>query len=171
VQDLDEEESFDLVYARFLLSHLPDPAAALHRMRRAVKPSGRVVVEDIDIGTHTHWPPSTAFARYIELYAATARARGVDSSIGPRLPSLLIDAGLENVDVSISVPVFLAGAGKTIARLTLSNIADAAIAAGFTNRAEIDRLLGELAAHETEPRSIQSTPQVFQAVGHRPPNG
>jgi hypothetical protein len=81
---------------------------------------------------------------------------------------LLIDAGLEDVHVSISMPVFRAGEGKTIARLTLSNIADAAIAAGLTNRAEVDRLLAELAEHETDPGSIQSTAQVFQAVGRRP---
>ncbi len=165
VEDLDKEGSFDIAYSRFLLSHLLDPADALQRMRRAVRPLGRVVVEDIDIAAHAHWPPSTAFQRYIELYAAAGRARGVDPSIGPRLPALLIDAGIEEVEVSISMPVFRAGEGKTIARLTLLNIAEAAIAAGLTNHAEVDRLLAELAKHETDPRSIQSTAQVFQAIG------
>jgi ubiquinone/menaquinone biosynthesis C-methylase UbiE len=171
IEDLDEERSFDIAYTRFLLSHLPDPADALRRMRRAVRPLGRVVVEDIDIAAHVHWPPSTAFQRYIELYALTGRARGVDPSIGPRVAALLIDAGLEDVEVSISMPVFRAGEAKTIARLTLSNIAGAAIAGGFTNRAEVDRLLAELAEHETDPRSIQSTAQVFQAIGRRSESG
>jgi 2-polyprenyl-3-methyl-5-hydroxy-6-metoxy-1,4-benzoquinol methylase len=39
-EDLDEEASFDIAYARFLLSHLPDPADALRRMRRG-RPSIR----------------------------------------------------------------------------------------------------------------------------------
>ena len=167
-EDLNEEASFDIAYSRFVLSHLSDPAGALRRMRRAVRPSGRIVVEDIDITTHAYWPPSTAFQRYIELYAATGRARGVDPVIGPRLAALLIDAGLEDVEVSISMPVFRTGEGKTIARLTLANIADAAISVGLTDREEVDRLLVELSAHEVDPRSIQSTAQVFQAIGRCP---
>jgi len=168
VEDLDDDGSFDIAYARFLLSHLSDPAGALRRMARAVRRSGWVVVEDIDITAHVHWPPSAAFQRYVELYVAAGRTRGADPTIGPRLAALLIDAGLEDVEVSISMPTFRAGEGKTIARLTLSNIADAAIAAGLTNREEIDRLLAELAVHEADSRSIQSTAQVFQAIGRRP---
>jgi len=167
-ENLDDEDGFDIAYARFVLSHLRVPERALRRMRRAVRRSGKIIVEDIDITTHAYWPPSAAFHRYIELYAATGRARGVDPVIGPRLAAMLIDAGLENVEVSISMPVFRDGEGKTIARLTLSNIADAAISAGLTDRAEVDRLLAELASHEADPRSIQSTAQVFQAIGRCP---
>jgi SAM-dependent methyltransferase len=159
---------YDLVYARFLLSHLSDPAAVLLRMREALRPGGRVVVEDIDITSHSHWPPCPAFNRYIEIYSATAQAHGADSSIGPRLPALLVDAGFADVDVAISMPLFREGEGKSIARITLANIADAAIAAQFTTRAEVDELLAGLARHEADPRSIQSAAQAFQCVGVRP---
>lgn len=169
VEDLDQEAAFDIVYARFLLSHLADPVDVLRRMCRAVRPRGRVVVEDIDITAHAHWPSSAAFRRYVELYAATGRARGGDPNIGPRLPALMLDAGLEDVEVSISMPVSRVGEGKTVARLTLLNIADAAIAAGLTDREEVDGLLNELIRHENDPRSIQSTAQVFQVVGTRRP--
>ncbi|UZR29535.1 methyltransferase domain-containing protein [Methylococcus mesophilus] len=168
IEEVDEDGAFDLVYARFLLSHLPDPRDALRRMCRAVRPFSRVVVEDIDISAHVHWPPSAAFRRYVELYTATALARGADPGIGPRLPALLIDAGLEDVEVAVSMPVFRQGEGKTVARITLSNIAESAIAVGLTCREEIDRLLGDLAGHEADPRSIQSTAQVFQVIGRRP---
>ena len=49
--DITETEpgaGFDLVHARFLLTHLADPAAAVARMRRALRPGGIIVVEDID---------------------------------------------------------------------------------------------------------------------------
>ncbi len=156
---------YDLIYSRFLLSHLADPAEVLLRMRAALRPAGLIVIEDIDITTHSHWPPSHAFRRYIEIYSATARAHGADSSIGPRLPALLVDAGFADVQVAISMPVFRVGEGKSIARITLENIADAAIAGEFSTRAEIDDLLHELARHEADPRSIQTAAQAFQCVG------
>lgn len=167
-EELDEANAFDVVYSRFLLSHLSDPMAALRRMVRALRPGGRIVVEDIDITAHVGWPPSRAFERYVELYAASATARGADPSIGPQLPAMCVDAGLANVDVAISMPVFRSGEGKSIARRTLANIADAAIESGLADREEIDGLLAALEVHEGDPRSIQSTAQVFQVVGTRP---
>jgi SAM-dependent methyltransferase len=171
VEELEEERSFDMVYARFLLSHLPDPAGTLRRMLKAVRPGGRVVIEDIDIGTHVYWPINTSFQRYIDLYVEAGRKKGVDPDIGPRLPGLMVDAGFEDIDVSISMPVFLSGEGKSIARLTLADIADTVIELGLCNRSEIDQLLSELHAYETDPKSIQSTAQVFQVIGHRSGRG
>jgi len=168
VEDLDQEGVFDLVYARFLLSHLSDPAAVLKRIRKALKPSGRIVIEDIDISVHAHWPPCPSFERYMALYAATARARGANPRIGPSLAALLIDAGFKEVEVSISMPVFRTGEGKSIARLTLANIAEAAIATGLAQAAEIKALASDLARHEADPRSIQSTAQIFQVIGLGP---
>lgn len=168
VEDLAETGAYDVIYGRFVLSHLADPADALRRMRVAARPGGLIVAEDIDITAHAHWPASAAFRRYIELYAATARARGADSCIGPRLASLFIDAGLAEVSIAINMPVFREGEEKSIARITLENIAEAAIASGLTSGAEIDQLLDALAEHEADPRSIQSTAQLFQCTGRCP---
>lgn len=170
VENLDEDRSYDIVYSRFLMSHLPDPLNALRRMRRAVRPTGMIVVEDIDITAHVHWPRNRAFDRYIELYKATGRVRGANPTIGPRLAGMLVEIGLTDVDVSISMPIFRSGEGKSIARLTLVNIAGAAIEAGLTTGDEVDQLLAELELHEADPRSIQSTAQVFQVTGRRPRN-
>ena len=167
-EELAEVAAYDIACARFLLSHLADPARVLQGIRRAIRPGGRVVLEDIDIAMHVHWPPSPAFQRYVELYLRTAAMRGADPRIGPRLHVLLCDAGFELVDIAISMPVFHESEGKSIARLTLASIADTAIAAGLTDRHEVGRLIRELRAHEENPQSIQSTAQVFQLIGRAP---
>ena len=77
----------DLVYARFLLSHLRSPEAGLLRLRDTARPGGTLVVEDVDFPGHFCHPPSAAFARYVELYQQVARHRGGDPAIGPRLPA------------------------------------------------------------------------------------
>lgn len=161
---LDESGRYDLVYARFLLSHLSDPAAMLAKMLQATEPGGVVVVEDIDIAHHTHWPPCPAFLRYIEIYQATARLRGADPDIGPRLPALAIGAGAEVTDVSLSMPVFLSGEGKSVARLTLASIADVAIGSGITQKSEVGELLAALEEHEADPCSLQSIAQICQVI-------
>lgn len=164
---LAEEGAFDIAYARFLLSHLPDPRGVLLKMKRALKPGGWLVIEDIDIHNHCFWPENPSFRRYIELYAEAGRRRGVDAGIGPGLAGMFVDAGLENIEVSISMPVFISGEGKSIARITLREIAEAVIASGLSTREEIESLIGELLAFERDPKSIQSTAQVFQVMGMR----
>ena len=42
------QEEFDLVYARFLLSHLSEPENCLAAMVEACRPGGTIVIEDTD---------------------------------------------------------------------------------------------------------------------------
>lgn len=51
-------ERFDLVYARFLLTHLSDPAETVARLVARLEPGGRLVVEDIDCLGHFCYPES-----------------------------------------------------------------------------------------------------------------
>ena len=62
--DAEIDEQFDLVYARFLLTHLAEPATALAAMVNLVRPGGMLAVEDIDIAGQFCHPPSAAFENY-----------------------------------------------------------------------------------------------------------
>ena len=77
---------YDLVYARFVLSHLTDPARALRNLVDQLAPGGALVVEDIDFTGHFCYPDSPAFWRYVEWYTHAVQSRGGDPNIGPRLP-------------------------------------------------------------------------------------
>jgi hypothetical protein len=46
-----EPEAFDLVFARKVLEHLPDPGSALRRMYAAVRQVGWLLVEDTDLAS------------------------------------------------------------------------------------------------------------------------
>jgi ubiquinone/menaquinone biosynthesis C-methylase UbiE len=78
--------AFDLVYARFLLTHLDDPSHAVAAFYRYLRPGGLVIVEDIDFNGYFTYPESEAFQRYKELYCKVVSRRGGDPNIGPRLP-------------------------------------------------------------------------------------
>lgn len=60
-----EEASFDLVYARMVLMHLPDADKHLDTMLRALVPGGWLLVQDVDLAylespgsKHITWPQS-----------------------------------------------------------------------------------------------------------------
>ena len=159
---------FDAVYARFLLTHLRDPGACVSRMRDAVKPGGVVIVEDVDFSGHFSYPESAAHRRYVQLYSQTVRARGGDPDIGPRLPVLLQDAGLERIGMSVVQPAGLEGEVKLLDPITMENIAASVLDAGFATAHEVESLVTELYRFAREGRTVVSVPRVVQAWGHRP---
>ncbi len=168
VHDTVGEAIFDVVYARFVLTHLRDPATALAGMHAALRPGGVVVVEDIDSTGHFCYPDHAAVRRYIELYVAVVRKRGGDPNIGLRLPGLLLDAGFDRVQMHVVQPAGLEGEVKILNPMTLESIADAVIAEKLASRDEIDRLVAELYELARDQRVMLSSPRIVQAWGYHP---
>ncbi len=158
---------FDLVHARFVLTHLANPAQALARMRGALRSGGVIVLEDIDCRGCFCYPESAAFWRFVQLYTETVRRKGGDANIGPRLPALLVQTGLENVQLNVVQPAGTDGEVKLIPPLTMENIADAALAEGLASRTEIDQLVAELYEFAHTPGTLGSLPRVVEAWGYQ----
>jgi SAM-dependent methyltransferase len=161
-------DRFDVVYARFLLTHLPDPGEALTNLCGQLAPGGTLIAEDIDCTGHFCEPDSPAFSRYVELYITTVQGRGCDPNIGPRLPGLLRDAGLDGIGVTVVQPAGIAGEVKLIAPLTLEAIADAVLAAGLATVEELGELVDELYAFAEQDGTLMGIPRVVQAWGRKP---
>jgi ubiquinone/menaquinone biosynthesis C-methylase UbiE len=58
-----DDDLYDLVHARFLLTHLPDPSLALAQMYGWLAPGGALVVVDIDCTGHFCHPDNPVFRR------------------------------------------------------------------------------------------------------------
>jgi hypothetical protein len=162
------DAEYDVAYARFLLTHVSDPSSVLAKMVRAVKPGGLVVVEDIDFSGHFSHPENEAFQRYQALYCESVHRRGGDPNIGPRLPGLLLDAGCEEVAMTVVQPAGMEGEVKLISPITMENIADAVIAESLATKEEIDGVVAELYAFAKDPGTVMSVPRIVQAWGRRP---
>jgi SAM-dependent methyltransferase len=89
-----EDESFDLVYCRFLLEYLPDKQRAVGELARVCRTGGTVLLQDLDGQLVGHYPPDEQLerqlARALELLATT----GFDPYVGSKLRFLLDGAGL-----------------------------------------------------------------------------
>jgi SAM-dependent methyltransferase len=168
IRTQDAGPGFDVVYSRFLLTHLDDPARAVDAFRRHVRPGGLAIIEDTDFSGHFTYPPSTASRRYHELYGAVVRGRGGDPDIGPRLPILLADGGFEEVGVTAVQPIGTRGEVKLLNPITMENIADAVLRDGLASREEVDAVIRELHEFAEDPRTVAGLPRVVQAWGRRP---
>lgn len=151
VQQLDirtddlEPDSYDLVHCRFLLTHLPDPGAAVRRMAAALRPGGMLIAEEIDIGVVCyggHPDAEWATALYRRQFDALKAAGIADLFLGRALPGLLVDQGLELVGGDAEAPVARHGdVPFTGHRLALEALAPGSITAGCLTEDEHARVL------------------------------
>ncbi len=162
------EEQYDVVYARFVLTHLRDPEGGVEVMRRALRPGGRLVVEDIDFRGSFCDPENADFRRYEEIYVETARRNGGDPHIAVRLPSMLVAAGFRGVQPHVVQPAALDGEVKLLPALTLENIAATAMRHGVATGAEVDRLVDALYAVARDPGTFVGNPRMVQVWGTKP---
>jgi SAM-dependent methyltransferase len=167
IDELRSAPEFDLVYSRFLLTHLSEPTPAVDTMRQALRPGGFIALEDIDFAGHFCHPDCPAFSRYVELYTKTAVRRGGDPHIGPKLPGMLLDAGFERVGMHVVHPAGIDGDVKLLNPITMENIADAVITARLASRSEVDEILAGLYQCARDGRTVMSTARVVQTWGRR----
>lgn len=164
---LDVDSVYDLVYARFLLTHLPERQVVVRQMVRATKPGGVIVLEDLNHEAIVCYPPCAALDRYIKLYNQVASLKGADPEVGPKLPELLRQAGGQAIQVQVVQPSFLDGDAKRIHQITLENISEAVIAGGLASAAEVASSIAELEAFAQNPHTLICFPRIFQVWGHR----
>ena len=89
----DEWGTFDVAHARFVLEHVPDPAAVVRELVRAVRPGARVVLEDDSHEIFRLWPEPPGFSLLWRCYLRTYDRVGNDPLVGHRLVCLLHEAG------------------------------------------------------------------------------
>lgn len=92
-----EMGSFDFAHTRFLLEHLPNPAQAVSEMIKALKPGGRIFLEDDDHNTVTLFPEPAGFPTLWAAYMDSYVEAGNDPFIGRKLTKLLHDQGIRNI--------------------------------------------------------------------------
>ncbi len=93
----DEWETFDVAHTRFLLEHVPQPLEIVRAMVRAVRPGGRIILEDDDHDLLRLWPEPQGLGALWQAYMRSYEHLGNDPIVGRRLVSLLAEAGAQPV--------------------------------------------------------------------------
>ncbi|WP_417391820.1 methyltransferase domain-containing protein [Gimesia sp.] len=167
-REISTAPEYDLVYSRFLLTHLQEPVTAVRLFLKQLRPTGYLVLEDIDFSGSFAYPVSPAFRKFFDLYNSVVRHRGGDPNMGQRLPGIVQDCGLQDLNVSVVQPMGLQGEVKLLNGLTMENIADAVLEDDLASPAEIDEIVKELNDYAADPRTLAGVPRVVQVWGRLP---
>lgn len=167
VQSFSNEYHYDIIYSRFLLTHLSNPHTILQQMFNLLKPGGRMIIEDIEFSGHFSYPICSAFQQYVQTYQKVVKQKGGDPDIGPKLPHLLKEVGLKNVKLNVAQPVFMEGKGKLMAQITMEKITESILEEQILSSVEISEIVSELEKFTQNPNTIISLPRIFQVWGSK----
>ena len=166
VRDALPSAEFDLIHARLLLEHLPERDAVMPKLVEALRPGGRLVIEDVDyvsgIPVSDLGAPQHARSQSIRLQEFARQ--GVDHNLGRQLPARLRAAGL--TDVGNEGRVWLMEGGSPGARwfkLSMQHLRSRLVGAGKLSDDEVDRML----ALFDDPDWSALSPIIMAAWGHR----
>ncbi|MBI5247441.1 MAG: class I SAM-dependent methyltransferase [Elusimicrobia bacterium] len=85
---------YDLIFARWVFLFLPEPLKHLRKLARALKPGGRIAIQDYHRESMRLYPTPPDWNELFAADVAFFKTQGGDASIGGRLPELYRDAGL-----------------------------------------------------------------------------
>jgi SAM-dependent methyltransferase len=154
-------ESFDLVYCRFLLIHLPDPRQALREMRRLLKPNGILACEDGDLTNCGSEPPS-ALDMFPDLWGRLGPIKRVDFTLGRRLYRMVLEAGFTAPEITFNQPVVARGESKRLLELSVAEAGESFVKAGLITAEELERTLSEMQRMARDENVLAVMPRMSQ---------
>lgn len=100
-----EDESFDVVYCRYLLEHVREPLLVLREVYRVLKKGGQFFTQENNIAMTVYHPACLIFEDIWQRFIALQDRLGGDALIGKKLYMLLKQAGFGQVSLSIAPQV------------------------------------------------------------------
>lgn len=164
-------EAFDAIVGRLLFFHLPDAVDVARHHVLGLRPGGRLVAIDFDLGSARTEPRVALFETAFGWVEAAFRTAGADPRIGTRLERILSQAGLAGVD-GFGLQRYYApddAAGPRQLAGIVGALAAPIVAAGLATASQIgvDTLEARLAVELAAADATMLPPAVVGAWGTR----
>ncbi len=96
------DNSFDVVYCRYLLEHVQDPEVVLGEIFRVLKPGGKIFIQENNILINMFYPECPTFDFVWKKFADVQAELGGDALIGKKLFTLLQTPGFRGIELSVA---------------------------------------------------------------------
>jgi SAM-dependent methyltransferase len=160
-------DSFDLVYCRFLLLHLVDPAVCLREMRAILKPGGVLVVEDGDL-TSAGSSPASSLHAFADLFGRLGPTRGLNYALSNDLYHMVMAADFPDPEIEIHQPAFARGDERFLLKWSVEEAAPAYVAAGLVTADGVKTILANMDRDTRNPDILVLMPRMSLVWARKP---
>jgi SAM-dependent methyltransferase len=160
---------YDLIFARWVFLFLPRPESRIRQLAAALKPGGRLVVQDYHRETLALIPRPPEWRRFVDADLAFFASQGGDVSIGGRLPALFRRARLRLDPTHVTIKTGRPGSAvwRWLSTYVLGVMDRYAEFPPFT-REDARRLRRHWLRASRDPAALLIGPAVLDVVGRKP---
>ncbi len=157
------DNSFDFVFSRYLLMHVPDPIAILKEMKRVCRPGGIVFAQEPDINSGNTYPESWAYDKLRAYFLALF----VDGLVGRKLPGYFSLMEMNNLQSQADArfELYKNNRLRRLYTLTGEAIEAALLAKQLTTKEEYDDWIMELNRCENDETAVYLSHPVIAVWG------
>jgi len=159
---------YDLIFARWVLSFLPNVGALVEQLARALAPGGRLAIQDYNHEGVSLFPESAGFRAVIRATRELYASKGGDTWVAARLPGHFRAAGLELVEYT---PHVLCGGPRSPAfrwaDAFFPHHSQGMVDGGFLTQEERELFLREWEERKRNPDSMFFSPLVVDVLGRK----
>lgn len=163
-----EGGSLDLVHERLVMVNVPERAALVRTMVDLAAPGGIIALQDIDNLSWTCEPEHESWSALLGVFHEVFRAGGGDPFLGRRLPGLLREAGV--TDIQTRVVAALPGPDeyrRTHLLSLIDSIREKVISSGAMQEDRLNRHHAALTEHLTDPNTLVIDKLLIQCWGRK----
>lgn len=160
--------SFDLVHVRFLFAPVGRDEELLSEMLRLTKPGGIMAIQEPDATPWNYYPPDAAWDRLKAAILEAFRRGGGDFDAGQRTHKMLLDAGLQ--DVNMRAGIIALHDAHPYMRLPIqfaTSLRPRILSEGIMTEEELDTAIADCEAIVRRPDTSSLTFVVTQVWGRR----
>jgi hypothetical protein len=134
-----------------------------------VRPGGWVAFHEADWMAYVCDPPSDAWSAFVQLFVTYSEKNGIDPFIGRKLPRLLREAGVEDVQVNPLIHVYPPGHPRRSIILDFAeNLTERVLAENLIGERKLADLKTGIRLHLDDPGTLVVSHLWIQAWGRKP---